>query len=867
MTKLTWIDEPRPLACKVCRQAGDGTAIAIVHAKSGQEIVAIRCPHCGSIDLVDDPQDGMPLDARVDDYIEVGAGLSTIASAFTGIDPSSVSRFLDVGCGYGFALDVARFAYGWTGVGVEPSLAGRRGAAELGLDIRAEYLTADTDLGEPFDLILASEVVEHVIDPLTFLTALRAHLAVGGTLIVTTPAAEVVSPVSPEPDVLCAVSPTFHTFVATEGALDQLLRTAGFSEVAVTRNGGSLRATARRSPATVSPAHISGADVESYLRERMANAPVDSALSVGMSVRLIRILVAEGRLDEADNVARTVRAAFSARHGVDLNDPGALLAQADDSQHLPWSAAGACFALGSLDLHLHGNPQRAADYFALTSKLAEFWPEELDFVDLDLVDLRFQGAYNRAFAQTRFSPSEAAMGAVTLISHLSPSQANRHEVDVAGKCRIFVELVAQGYRSDFDLLQQHVQVVAQPAARSDVPEVRVAGLDALYSLGVVHRDAGDEKAAQAAFVQCISICEGRPMDDEHAARLAELCRANLPQPKPREISTTKTGWRLFRRERRRSGRPVKWFVDTYWTDTWGTYLDGWVRVGDARIRSVSVESNRMSVAADLTSRPDGNTGFSVYLPGRVSFPVTLALTTDEGDATAEVDLPARPRPVHPQTPSAIPDPRLRKAMDQAPPGPALALGVRSLNEELAQVRNIIIGEREILGLDIHAGFGVDVVGDVHQLSALFPPNHFSVIYSAALLEHVQAPWLVAAECAKVLKPGGVAVHVAPWVWPTHSEPNDFWRFSDRGLASLFHESLGFRIVGCGGSGGAIITPTPDWRHEQIRFPTYSSPAMSWVIAEKVADPQPVVWPYTDADVATAQEYPLDGLSDETRVAP
>ncbi|MFL6090554.1 MAG: hypothetical protein ACJ71Z_10490, partial [Aeromicrobium sp.] len=139
MNSLTWLaNETRPCRCKVCGRDGDGSAIAVIRTKAGREIEAVRCPECGSVDLLDDPQDGTPTDRQVDDYIEVGAGLSTIARAFIGIDPSRVTRFLDVGCGYGFALDLARFEFGWTVVGVEPSLTGRRGAAELDLDIRPE---------------------------------------------------------------------------------------------------------------------------------------------------------------------------------------------------------------------------------------------------------------------------------------------------------------------------------------------------------------------------------------------------------------------------------------------------------------------------------------------------------------------------------------------------------------------------------------------------------------------------------------------------------------------------------------------------------------------------------------------------------
>ncbi|MFL6088545.1 MAG: methyltransferase domain-containing protein, partial [Aeromicrobium sp.] len=752
----------------------------------------------------------------------------------------------------------------------------------------AAPLTPDTHLGQPFDLILASEVVEHVVDPLSFVTALRTQLKPGGTVILTTPDAAIVRPTSADHEALNAISPGFHAFVATQGALTDLMQRAGFDRVDVVREGGTLRATATvgaaAPPALGDGAHPVRRGELAYLRDRSGSAPPGSALAVGMAVRLLRALVAAGTLDEADDVAQIVLAAFRDRYGADLAEPRLLLDRLDAGAEFPWSAAGAAFALGSLDLHLHANPQRAADFFGLTARLAAYWSRELDTVDLDVADLRFQGAYHQAFAQTRFAPADAVRNAFGLADHLDPTQPDREELVDASLCRLFVELVAQGHR-DLDPLQEHLQATAARTARSENETSRVAGLDALYALGVVHRDAGEPSLSQAALIECISICDGRRTDDEHAARLAALCRATLPPTLDLGAPSVRATTRRFRRVKAMAARlgvadePVHWMVDTYWSDTSGAYLDGWAHLRDTPIRQVSVENGGVSILASRHDRADLAThwpaspeavhgGFSVYLPGRISFPLVLALHTDDGIVTSELNLSPRPLPEHPSTPSVPPDRRLRLAMRNAPDGPALALGVRALSKEIADARAAILGNREVVGLDIHPGFGVDVVGDVHRLSALFPPDHFAVVYSAALLEHVAAPWLVAAECAKVLKPGGIAVHLAPWVWPTHSQPNDFWRFSDRGLASLFHESLGFRVLGCGGSGGAVIIPTPDWRLEQIRFPTHSSPAMSWVIAEKVADPDPAIaWPYSEVDIETAQEYPLDGLCDSARVAP
>lgn len=867
MYQLTWTGGVDHVECKVCRRAGDGAAIAVIHSEAVDDIQAVTCQHCGSIDLVDDPAESGPTDTDVDDYVEAGAGISTIAAGLGVVDPSAVSRFLDVGCGYGFALDLARHLYSWDVVGVDPSFAAGRGVADLGLDIRREEFTAGTDLGGSFDLILASEVLEHVVDPAALLSAIRGRLAAEGTLVLTTPAAEIVVRESAVPDVLCALSPGNHTFVASERGLALLLEGAGFSDWAIVRVGGTLRATATINGTAPPPngSVVGSDDVLGYYRSRLDAAALDSALAVGMSVRLTRALVAAGRLADAAEAAVAMKAALLAKYDTDFEDPVALLDQLESGQRAPWSGISAAYSLGVIALQHDNDPRRAADHFALAATLGDAWWDALDLVDLDTADLRLQGSYHHALALTRFAPEDAAREVLALDERFGVPELN-DTVD-AKCCRIFVELVALGHYGGIDKLIERVDAVAVRTARSSDDEIRVAGLDALFSLGILKRNTGDLLGSQAALLDCMAHCDGRPSSDAHAAHLSGKCRELLAaRSEPRRSR--------FRARSRRPilGPSVKWFIDTFWTDTWGTYLDGWAHLEGTRVHSIAVDAAGMRIVAQRRDRPDlaeqwprhpevVNGGFSVYVPGRVTFPVRLVLTTDAGEVAAEVDLPPRQRPELPNIPAMLPDRSFVRAMAEAPAGPALYLGSRSQTAEIASMRRLVwFGDREAVGFDIHPGHGVDVVGDAHQLSSLFGPDHFAVVYSEALLEHVTAPWLVAAECAKVLKPGGVAIHIAPWVWPTHSEPNDFWRFSDQGLRSLFGVALGFRVLGSGGIGGAIISAVPDWRDEQLRFPTYSSPAMSWVIAEKVAEPPaPAFWPYLSGDAATALEYPVDGL--------
>ncbi|NIY71477.1 bifunctional 2-polyprenyl-6-hydroxyphenol methylase/3-demethylubiquinol 3-O-methyltransferase UbiG [Marivivens donghaensis] len=100
-------------------------------------------------------------------------------------------RILDIGCGGGLLCEpMARL--GATIVGVdaaERNIPVAKTHAELsGLDIDYRHTTAEAlaEAGEQFDVVLNMEVVEHVADPLAYLTACQQLLKSGGLHICST---------------------------------------------------------------------------------------------------------------------------------------------------------------------------------------------------------------------------------------------------------------------------------------------------------------------------------------------------------------------------------------------------------------------------------------------------------------------------------------------------------------------------------------------------------------------------------------------------------------------------------------------------------------------------------------------------------
>jgi SAM-dependent methyltransferase len=90
-----------------------------------------------------------------------------------------------------------------------------------------------------------------------------------------------------------------------------------------------------------------------------------------------------------------------------------------------------------------------------------------------------------------------------------------------------------------------------------------------------------------------------------------------------------------------------------------------------------------------------------------------------------------------------------------------------------------------VGTDLAAGQGVDVVADLTAGIAGLPENHFALAICCSVLEHVHKPWLMAENITRLVRPGGKLYVSVPWVWRYHPYPDDYFRFSFRGVRSLF----------------------------------------------------------------------------------
>ena len=100
-------------------------------------------------------------------------------------------RVLDIGCGGGILAEpMARLGGQVTGIDATPEAiaAAQAHARTAGLEIDYRCLTAESlaESGASFDLIYASEVIEHVTDRPLFAASIAGMLAPGGTVVITT---------------------------------------------------------------------------------------------------------------------------------------------------------------------------------------------------------------------------------------------------------------------------------------------------------------------------------------------------------------------------------------------------------------------------------------------------------------------------------------------------------------------------------------------------------------------------------------------------------------------------------------------------------------------------------------------------------
>ena len=192
------------VACCLCGTP-DGRPVGVgedfEYHTSDHSFLAVQCPHCELVYL--DPRPSMADVAGIypDDYHafafdEEQFGIVhrmrsrleawRLLRAGRGLVPDA--RVLDVGCGDGFHLDLLR-RYGppgWVLHGVDLDVRAADAATRRGLDVFCGSIEQAPIEEGSIDFALCIQTIEHVADPVAFLTAIARVLRPGGRLYLIT---------------------------------------------------------------------------------------------------------------------------------------------------------------------------------------------------------------------------------------------------------------------------------------------------------------------------------------------------------------------------------------------------------------------------------------------------------------------------------------------------------------------------------------------------------------------------------------------------------------------------------------------------------------------------------------------------------
>ncbi|MEK7531794.1 MAG: methyltransferase domain-containing protein [Patescibacteria group bacterium] len=127
-------------------------------------------------------------------------------------------------------------------------------------------------------------------------------------------------------------------------------------------------------------------------------------------------------------------------------------------------------------------------------------------------------------------------------------------------------------------------------------------------------------------------------------------------------------------------------------------------------------------------------------------------------------------------------------------GPTLLVGLnpkrflRRYGEE-GKIVNLGSGPRvlspEIINVDIEKYEGVSIISDLADLP--FEDGSISRIICDNVLEHVKDTARAVGEMKRILETGGFAYVSTPFLYPFHSSPSDYYRWSEEGLRAIFSE--------------------------------------------------------------------------------
>ena len=397
--------------CPACKHSNSRISLTLI--ENSKQLILLACRGCGSLYYPNAEAPDYQIVENEDSFymrIDQAEGIDSALMPLFSVPALNDFAVIDVGCGLGFTSDFIRFQ-GRECLAFDPSSAAQISSKILNITISQELAAAgNTKTKNPSKLVFASEVIEHVENPLEFLEELRDIAGADGYLIVTTPNAGFVKKGNSTNTIMAMLAPSQHLFLLSAKSLEDLARKAGFAWAKTWTQEERLFLVAGPRVQEIANC-FSRPDYINYLKARPTKQ--DTAEDIryrSFGYRLFKEYVHGGEYDDANKLWKKLSTVFDVL-GFDLKAPVEIVQMYERAAGMgkslpqpklfPYNMALILFLKGTLLIASDHDRVAAKPYFEGAIEISELYRKVFTKDIFQAYDLELQNVSKWALEQMR----------------------------------------------------------------------------------------------------------------------------------------------------------------------------------------------------------------------------------------------------------------------------------------------------------------------------------------------------------------------------------------------------------------------------------------------------------------------------------